>query len=121
MLRHVVCYNLDMDFKKVKITTYVPLDSADNVRSVLGMAGAGTIGEYSFCSYSVVGRGRFMPSENANPNIGKSGTLEVVGEERIEVVCDRTNAKMVIESLKLAHPYEEVAFDVTPLLDIDNL
>jgi hypothetical protein len=82
MLRHVVCYNLDMDFKKVKITTYVPLDSADNVRSVLGMA---------------------------------------VGEERIEVVCDRTNAKMVIESLKLAHPYEEVAFDVTPLLDIDNL
>ncbi len=110
-----------MDFKKVKITTYVPLDSAEKVRQALGKAGAGTIGEYSFCSYSVVGKGRFMPSENAKPNIGEANKLETVDEERIEVMCDRSDAQSVIEALKLAHPYEEVAFDIVPLLTEDQI
>lgn len=102
---------------RVKIVTFVPLENADAVREALGNAGAGQIGEYSFCSYSILGKGRFTPSDNANLHIGQSGVAEVVEEERIEVECDRANAKAVIEAMKSAHPYEEVAYDVYPLLE----
>lgn len=106
---------------KVKIVTFAPIAEADNIRQVLGSSGAGQIGEYSYCSYSVIGKGRFIPSANANLNIGVANTLETVEEERIEVVCERDNAKAIIEAMKQAHPYEEVAFDIYPLLSEEEL
>ena len=106
---------------RVKIVTFVPLDNADAVREALGKAGAGQIGEYSYCSYSVTGKGRFTPSNDASPHIGSSGVAEIVEEERIEVECDRSKAKAVIEAMKMAHPYEEVAFDIYQLLDEEEL
>lgn len=102
--------------KKVKIVTFVPLENADAVRKALGEAGAGQIGEYSYCSYSVTGHGRFTPSDKANPHTGHAGLQEIVVEERIEVVCDPDKAKQAIAAMKKAHPYEEVAFDIYPLL-----
>ena len=115
-----LCYNAAMEFTKVKIVTFVPLDSAEQVRNALGQAGAGAIGNYTFCSYSTVGKGRFVPGDNSTPHIGERNKLEVVDEERIEVVCDRGVAKNVIKALKEAHPYEEVAFDITPVLTEDQ-
>lgn len=106
---------------KVKIATFVPRKNADAVRQALGEAGAGVIGEYSFCSYSVIGVGRFLPSEKANPYIGLTGKFEEVEEERIEVICDRDKAKAVIVAMKTAHPYDEVAFDIYPLLAEEDL
>ncbi|MGB4957640.1 MAG: hypothetical protein WBO49_04270 [Candidatus Saccharimonas sp.] len=106
---------------RVKIVTFVPLENADVVREAIGNAGAGQIGEYSFCSYSVIGKSRFIPSNNANPHIGASGVAEVVEEERIEVECGRANAKAVIQAMKTAHPYEEVAYDVYPLISEEEL
>jgi len=110
-----------MNFKRVKISTTAPLDYADKVRDALGGAGAGEIGEYSFCSFSNVGQGRFTPNDKAKPHIGKAGKLETVEEEHIEVVCDRVVAKRVIRALKEAHPYEEVIIDIVPLVDEDQL
>lgn len=110
-----------MNFKRVKISTTVPVENADQLRSALGKAGAGKIGEYSFCSFSVVGRGRFMPTGSASPHIGELNKLEMVEEEKIEVICDRTIARQVITALKAAHPYEEVIIDITPLIDEDQL
>lgn len=109
------------DFSKVKIVTFVPPESTDKVREALGKAGAGRIGEYDFCSYSIEGTGRFIPSQNANPHTGKVGKLNEVQEERIEVVCDRSRAKAAISAMKQAHPYEEVAFDIYPLLTENDL
>lgn len=106
---------------RVKIVSFVPVESADAVRKALGEAGTGVIGEYSFCSYSVTGTGRFMPTENAKPHIGSAGKLEEVSEERIEVTCDRQSAKAAIASMKHAHPYEEVAYDIYPLLEESEL
>ncbi|HRQ98219.1 MAG TPA: hypothetical protein PK265_02760 [Candidatus Saccharibacteria bacterium] len=106
---------------RVKIVVFVPSESADEIRQVLGRTGAGQIGEYSFCSYSVIGKGRFIPSSNAHPHIGEPGKPEVVEEERIEVLCDRDKAKKVIEAMRVAHPYEEVAFDVYPLIGQEDL
>lgn len=106
-----------MDFKHVQITTTVPMESTDAVRKALGKAGAGIWGEYSFCSFSVSGKGRFKPSGNANPYIGEANKLEVVEEEQISVNCDIKVAKQVIAALRAAHPYEEPLIDIVPLID----
>lgn len=106
---------------RVKIVTFVPNENADAVREALGKAGAGVLGEYTFCSFSAAGVGRFKPSENANPHLGQKGELNMVMEHRIEVTCDRDNAKAVIAALKESHPYEEVAFDVYQLIEESEL
>lgn len=106
---------------KVKIVVFVPLENADSVREAIGVAGGGQIGEYSYCSYTVIGKGRFMPSNNAKPHIGKPNQLEAVEEERIEVVCEREQAKQVVEAIKKVHPYEEVALDIYSLIDEGDL
>lgn len=110
-----------MEFSKVKIVTFVPSENADAVRNALGTSEAGQIGEYSFCSYTVKGTGRFLPSAGANPHIGEPGKLESVEEERIEVVCDRDKVKSVVAAMRAAHPYEEVAFDLYPLIEESDI
>src|SRR5579862_9221692 len=85
-----------MNFKLVKIRTTVPLENADAMREALGKAGGGAIGNYSYCSFSVTGKGGFKPNENAKPHIGTANKFETVEEEQIEVACDRKIAKQVI-------------------------
>jgi hypothetical protein len=106
---------------KVKIVTFVPLEHSDALRQALGKAGAGQIGEYSLCSFSVLGNGRFLPSSKAQPHIGQPDELETVEEERIEVTCERSKAKAVLAAMKSTHPYEEVAYDIYPLLEENEL
>lgn len=102
---------------QVKISTTVPIENADELRKALGDAGAGIFGDYKYCSFSVTGKGRFLPLDGANPHIGQVGKLETVEEEQIEVICDRAVAKQVVAAMKKAHPYEEVI----PLIDENDL
>ena len=101
----------------VKIVVYVPVSHAERVREALGNSGAGHIGNYDFCSFSAKGFGRFRPLKGANPHIGKVGRSEKVLEERIETVCPKKILKKVLMLVKKAHPYEEPAIDVYPLLN----
>ncbi len=105
----------------VKIVVFVPGSHADAVRQAMGEAGAGRIGQYSHCSYSVAGVGRFRPLAGAHPAIGEVGKLEAVAEERVEGVCERRSAKAVLAAIRQVHPYEEVAFDIYPLLAEEDL
>lgn len=110
-----------MNFTYVKITTTIPPEHAKVLREALGNAGAGVIGEYSFCSFSVAGKGRFKAGENTSPHVGRPGEFEVVDEERIEVTCERGKARTVITALKQAHPYEEPIIQITPLLTEEDV
>ncbi len=107
--------------ERVKLVVFVPESHASIVRQALGDAGAGIIGLYSYCSYSVSGQGIFKAAADAHPAIGKPGRLEEVQEERIECVCERSKAKEVIAAVRKVHPYEEAAFDIYPLLDESEL
>lgn len=107
--------------KLVKIVVFVPETHADIVRSAMGAAGAGAIGNYSHCSFSSKGIGRYKPMDGAKPFIGKVGKLEEVEEERIEMIATKEKAKAVIAAMKKVHPYEEVAFDIYPLLSEEEL
>lgn len=109
-----------MESKNVILVVFTPLSHADAVRQALGEAGAGKIGDYDFCSFSSRGTGRFRASKNATPAIGETEKHEAVEEERIEVNVPRVILKEVIESVKAAHPYEEVPFYVYPLEDVEK-
>lgn len=107
--------------KQVKIVVFVPKTHTDIVRKAMGDAGAGKIGNYSYCTYSVDGVGRYKPQEGAKPFIGEIGKYEEVEEERIECVCDKDRAKEVIKAIKKVHPYDEVALDIYPLISEEEL
>lgn len=100
----------------VKITTYVPHADADAVRAAMAHAGAGQIGAYQGCSFSTHGEGRFTPLDGAAPAVGAVGTPEVVSEARVEAVVPRWRADAVRHAIAEAHPYEEPATEVAPLL-----
>ncbi len=106
-----------MKSKYCKIVVFVPTTDADSIRKALANAGAGHIGNYDCCSFSVKGIGRFRPGENANPHIGSRGEIEEVEEERIETICPKDKVKEVIAAVKQVHPYEEAAIDVYEVLE----
>ncbi len=100
---------------KYKLVVYVPVKNASDVRNAIGLAGGGKLGEYSDCSFSTHGIGRFKPNQGANPHIGKVGKAESVEEERIEVTLDTKIVGNVISAMKKVHPYDEIAYDLYPL------
>lgn len=106
---------------QVKIVVFVPTTHADIVRQAMGDGGAGKIGNYSHCSYTVNGMGRYKPLDGAKPFIGSVGKFEEVEEERVECVCDKDKAKQVLKAIRQVHPYEEIAFDIYPLLAEEDL
>ena len=98
-----------------KWVVFVPAGNAEAVRSAMFAGGAGQLGDYSQCSWSVSGTGQFLPGDGATPAIGSVGTLEQVAEDRVEMVAPASRRAAVLAGLRAAHPYEEPAFDVVAL------
>lgn len=101
----------------VKIVITVPETDTQRLLKAIGDAGAGAIGNYTHCSFTSKGIGRFIPVNGANPNIGKVGKSEEVIEDRIEVTCNKDILDKVINTIKTVHPYEEPVIDICPLLN----
>jgi dinuclear metal center YbgI/SA1388 family protein len=98
-----------------KLSVFVPVSHAEDLRIALGEAGSGHIGNYSHCSFSSVGEGRFLPMEGTDPFIGKQGVLEMVEEVKVETIYPVSLEKKVLNAMIKAHPYEEVAYDIFAL------
>lgn len=103
---------------RVKIQIFCPRESADAIRLAIGEAGGGRIGNYSHCVSVTESIGYFKPELGARPSIGVVGEIARVEEAKIEFVCDETEVKRIIESVKRIHLYEEVAYDVIPLIEL---
>lgn len=95
-----------------KLTTYVPIKNAVDLRDSLFKAGAGNIGNYDACSFSVSGEGTFRGNENSNPILGEKGVLHTEKEIQITVIFELKNEGQILKALKENHPYEEVAYEV---------
>ncbi len=98
-----------------KWVIFVPSADAEAVRTAVFAAGAGHIGAYSHCSWSVAGTGQFLPLDGASPAIGTIGSVERVSEDRVEVVAPARLRARVLAAIRASHPYEEPAFDVVSL------
>ena len=98
-----------------KLVTYVPIGSADAVRNALFEGGAGNIGNYSETSFNAEGTGTFKGNEQTSPYVGEPGKRHLENEVRIETVYPAILESKILMALVLAHPYEEVAYDLYAL------
>jgi dinuclear metal center YbgI/SA1388 family protein len=103
-----------------KWVVYVPGAQAESVREAMFGAGAGQIGDYSHCSWTVSGSGQFLPHEGASPTIGAVGAVERVSEDRIEIIAPAGLRPAVLGAMRDSHPYQEPAFDVFALAPLPS-
>jgi dinuclear metal center YbgI/SA1388 family protein len=103
--------------EKVKLVTFVPAEATGAVLEAFSAAGAGVIGDYDYCAFRVGGTGSFRPSAAANPHLGARREVNEVAEQRVEVELPHGRLTAAVDALLAAHPYEEVPYDVYPVLD----
>lgn len=104
-----------MEGTLVKLATFVPESHFEAVRAALAEAGAGRIGDYDACAFATRGTGFFRPGDAAHPFSGRRGELERAEELRVEAEVARWDLPRVLQALRAAHPYEEVAYDLYPV------
>lgn len=121
-----ICKELGLENQKIlmpktnnlkKLEVYVPREYSENLKNVLFKAGAGSIGFYDECSFTVSGNGTFRPVEGSNPFSGTKNVRELADEVMISVILENEKQHQIINEMKTAHPYEEVAYQ---LINLDN-
>lgn len=103
-----------------KIVTFVPAEHATSVLDALAAAGAGAIGNYDRCAFTIPGTGTFRPLDGASPFLGETNRIEEVDEVRLEMVLARSHRTAVVQALLAAHPYETPAYDLIELAPVDS-
>lgn len=103
-----------------KLVTFIPPDQREKVLQALYAVGAGQIGNYENCSFTVDGKGTFKPNEKANPAVGERLVQEVVSESRVELIFPSYLQSKVLRELKRTHSYEEVAYYLTNLNNVNQ-
>ena len=125
----MICEQLQLKNRKIlipqqgtikKLITFVPKNDAARVREALFAAGAGTIGNYDHCSFNLLGSGSFRGNEESNPVIGRKGETHYEEEVQVGVTFPKHLEKAVLQALFEEHPYEEVAYEVTTLENLNQ-
>lgn len=120
----MICKKLNLINRKIliekeasikKLLTFVPVDNAPTVREALFNAGAGEIGNYSNCSFTLEGKGSFNGNEDSNPTIGTKGETHFEKEIQIGVTYHKHKENRILQALFETHPYEEVAYEISTL------
>ncbi len=102
-----------------KLTVFVPETHLHEVREAIVAAGAGRIGRYADCTFTLHGEGSFRPLAGARPYLGSPGEREIVAEARVEAVYAAYGEQAILAAMRLAHPYEEIAYDIVELENPD--
>ncbi len=100
----------------VKLAVFVPKGYESGVLESLLRFGV-TLGNYRDCSFQASGLGTFTPLDGAQPFLGSIGARESVDETRLEVLIVKDQISAAVSAMKAAHPYEEPAYDLYPLLN----
>jgi hypothetical protein len=103
-----------------KLVWFVPREALEQTRAAVFEAGGGRIGDYPRCSWYTAGTGTFLAGAGADPTVGKVGKEERVAELRVETVVPAELAGVVVRALIDAHPYEEVAYELYPLVELET-
>ena len=102
-----------------KFIAYIPETHLETVKTALFRAGAGQLGNYSHCSWQTLGQGQFLPLSGANPATGQVGTVETVSEWQLQTIVAKDNIKAILQAYKDAHPYEEPAYEILQMIEVE--
>lgn len=69
---------MELKIEKVKIFVTIPVENVEEIRNAICEAGAGIIGNYTFCTTSVKSTGTFIPNSDANPYIGEKNKYDII-------------------------------------------
>lgn len=103
----------------LKLVCFIPVAFVEKVSRAIFDAGAGHIGNYDSCSYQTDGNGTYRAGADANPFIGTIGEYHREPEVRFETILPRHLQRKVTEAMLRAHPYEEVAYDLYPIANLN--
>jgi dinuclear metal center YbgI/SA1388 family protein len=103
--------------ERCKFTVFVPTSHVEPVIEAIHRGGGGRIGNYSHCTFRAPGTGTYVPEAGAAPWQGEVGKFEEADEVRLEAVVPRWALGRVLREVLAVHPYEEVAWDVYPLVE----
>ena len=103
-----------------KLVAFIPASHFEQVRQAVFDAGAGHIGNYDSCGYSVEGKGTFRALDGAQPFVGRRDTLHTEPEIRFETVFPSRRNRQIVAALMGSHPYEEPAFDIYALQNVNS-
>jgi dinuclear metal center YbgI/SA1388 family protein len=106
--------------KLLKFVTFVPESHFEKVSNAVFEAGAGVIGNYDKCGFSLSGTGSFRGNEHSAPFAGEKGKLHFENEIRFETILYSHLKGKVTKALLESHPYEEVAYDFYALENINS-
>ena len=101
-----------------KLIVNVPESNENDLLKALHDAGAGILGNYENCSFSIEGKGTFKGNELSNPNIGNPQKKTSIVEKQIQLVFQKHLESKILKTLFENHPYESVAYDI---LNLNNL
>jgi dinuclear metal center YbgI/SA1388 family protein len=91
---------LPLENRLLKLVTFVPESHLDKVRNAVFDAGAGVIGNYDLCGYTVSGTGSFRGNDEANPFIGDKGIMSFEKEVRFETILTK-KLPMIFTGLRI--------------------
>jgi len=103
-----------------KLVTFIPEDSFETVRDALYQKGAGRYKKYSHSGFYQKGEGNFKALADSDPYLGEKGRLNEVQEYRFETIVAPENLDKVIKELLKVHPYEEPAWDLYKMENLNN-
>jgi dinuclear metal center YbgI/SA1388 family protein len=100
---------------KVKVVLFIPAGYEEKIMAGLDRLKAGQIGAYRLCTFKTRGEGTFIPETGSNPYQGEIGRPQRASEWRLEVLVNRAEVTELIKTIRLIHPYEEMAYDIYPI------
>lgn len=119
-----ICEELGLKNQRVLITqqkslkqinVYIPKDYTEIVREAMFGAGAGNIGFYDECSFSVSGLGTFRAKEGSNPFLGEKHIRENTNETMLSAIFEDFKQNKILSAIRKVHPYEEIAYQIYQL------
>jgi len=112
---------VDENTTVAKLVVFVPQTHVDVLRQELGnVEGVGVIGNYSLCSFNLVGTGTFLGNEHSHPVVGQKQQLEKVEEVRLELICPKNKLPEAVAVISKHHPYETPAWEAYPIVNVPS-
>ncbi len=105
-----------MERKAYKVATSVPEECLDRMMDRIAASIRPLYPGYDRVFSYWPATGTWRPLEGSRPFIGSVGKAETVREYRLEFAVAEEDLDAAVEAVRDAHPYEEPAIDVIPMV-----